>query len=46
VLDHYDAQEYLGNRLEKMGVMKELRRQGWKSTETIRIGETEVELEG
>ena len=46
VLDHYDAQEYLGHRLEKMGVTKELRRQGWKSTEMIRIGEIEVELEG
>jgi len=46
VLDSYDAQEYLGNRLEKMGVMKELRRQGWTSAEAIRIGEIELELEG
>jgi hypothetical protein len=36
----------LGNRLEKMGVMKELRRQGWTSAEPIRIGEIKLELEG
>lgn len=46
VLDSFDAQEYLGNRLEKMGVLKELRRQGWAKTETVRIGEIELELEG
>jgi GTP-binding protein len=46
VLDSFDAQEYLGNRLEKMGVLKELRRQGWTKAETVRIGEIELELEG
>jgi GTPase len=46
VLDHYDAQEYLGNRLEKMGVLKELRRQGLSESEIVRIGEIELELEG
>ena len=46
VLDSYDAQEYLGNRLEKMGVLKEMRRQGWTNNETVRIGEIELELEG
>lgn len=46
VLDSYDAQEYLGTRLDKMGVLKELRRQGWTGTETVRIGEIELELEG
>ncbi|MBU1049027.1 GTPase ObgE [Candidatus Bipolaricaulota bacterium] len=46
VLDSFDAQEYLGNRLEKMGVLKELRKQGWTGTEMIRIGEIELELEG
>ncbi|MCK4570868.1 GTPase ObgE [Candidatus Bipolaricaulota bacterium] len=46
VLDSYDAQEYLGLRLDKMGVLKELRRQGLTDTETVRIGEIELELEG
>jgi GTP-binding protein len=46
VLDSFDAQEYLGNRLEKMGVLKELRKQGWTGSEMIRIGEIELELEG
>ncbi len=46
VLDSQDAQEYLGDRLEKMGVLKELRRQGLSQGETVRIGEIELELEG
>lgn len=46
VLDHQDAQEYLGDRLEKMGVLKELRKQGMSDGETVRIGEIELELEG
>jgi GTP-binding protein len=46
VLDSQDAQEYLGVRLEKMGVLKELRRQGFTEGETVRIGEIELELEG
>ncbi|MFC2079343.1 Obg family GTPase CgtA [Candidatus Bipolaricaulota bacterium] len=45
VLDSRDAQEYLGDRLEKMGVMKELRRNGLAEGETVRIGEIELELE-
>ena len=45
VLDSQDAQEYLGNRLEKMGILKELRRQGLTDGETVRIGEIELELE-
>jgi GTP-binding protein len=46
VLDSQDAQEYLGDRLEKMGVLKELRRQGLTEGEVVRIGEIELELEG
>jgi GTPase len=46
VLDSRDAQEYLGDRLEKMGVLKELRRQGLAPGQTVRIGELELELEG
>jgi len=46
VLDSQDAQEYLGDRLEKMGVMRELRRQGLTNSETVLIGEIELELEG
>jgi Obg family GTPase CgtA-like protein len=46
VLDSQDAQEYLGDRLEKMGVLKELRRQGLTNSEMVRIGEIELELEG
>jgi GTPase len=45
VLDSVDAQEYLGNRLEKMGVLKELRRQGLVRGEMVRFGEIELELE-
>jgi len=46
VLDSRDAQEYLGDRLEKMGVFKELRRKGFENGDTIRIGEIELEFEG
>ena len=46
VLDSEDAQQYLGNRLEKMGVLRELRRQGLRDGEIVRIGEIELELEG
>lgn len=46
VLDSFDAQEYLGIRLDKMGVLKELRKKGWTGSETVRIGEIELELEG
>ena len=46
VLDSQDAQAYLGDRLEKMGVLKELRRQGFADGEMVRIGEIDLELEG
>jgi GTP-binding protein len=44
VLDSFDAQQYLGDRLEKMGVMKELRRHGWTEGDMVLIGEIELEL--
>ena len=46
VLDSQDAQAYLGDRLEKMGVLKELRRQGLTDGEMVRIGEIDLELQG
>jgi len=46
VLDSRDAMEYLTDRLEKMGVMKGLRKQGFKTGDTILIAEAEFELEG
>jgi len=46
VLDSRDAMEYLSDRLEKMGVIKELRRQGFATGDAVRIGEAEFELEG
>ncbi len=46
VLDSEDAQQYLGDRLTKMGVLRELKRQGLREGEIVRIGETELELEG
>ncbi len=46
VLDSRDAMEYLTDRLEKMGVIKELRRRGFTPSDTVRIGEAEFELEG
>jgi len=46
VLDHRDAQEYLGDRLEKMGVFRELRRNGFEDGDIIRIGTVELEFEG
>jgi len=46
VLDSRDAMEYLTDRLEKMGVMKELRRRGFSSGDAVRIGEAEFELDG
>jgi len=46
VLDSRDAMEYLSDRLEKMGVMKELRKRGFTAGDTVRIGEAEFELEG
>ena len=46
VLDSRDAVEYLSDRLEKMGVLKELRKRGYASGDTVRIGEETFELEG
>jgi len=45
-LNSRDALEYLTDRLEKMGVLKELRRQGFSDGDTVRIGEVDFELEG
>lgn len=45
ILDSHDAQKYLGDRLEKMGVLKELRRHGLIHGETVRIGEIDLELD-
>jgi len=46
VLDSDDAVEYLNDRLEKMGVLKELRRQGFAPGDAVRIGEVELEVGG
>ncbi len=46
VLDSRDAMEYLSDRLEKMGVMKELRKRGFAEGAAVRIGEAEFELDG
>ena len=45
VLDSRDAQEYLSNRLERMGVLRELGRQGFTPGDPLRIGGVELELE-
>jgi GTP-binding protein len=45
VLDSKDAQVYLSNRLEKMGVMRELERMGFTPENSIKIGGIELELE-
>lgn len=45
VLDSDDAWEYLGNRLERMGVIKELQRAGAKTGDAIRIANVEFEFE-
>ncbi len=45
VLDSRDAQEYLNNRLERMGVLRELDRQGFTPGDPLRIGGVELELE-
>ncbi|MGB2982247.1 MAG: GTPase ObgE [Candidatus Bipolaricaulia bacterium] len=46
ILNSHDALEYLTDRLERMGVLKELRRSGFKPGDSVRIGEVEFELEG
>ena len=45
VLDSRDALEYLADRLAKMGVLRELRRRGFSSGDTVNIGGIELELE-
>lgn len=44
VLSTRDAPEYLTDRLEKMGVLKELRRIGYRDGDPLRIGEVRVDL--
>jgi GTP-binding protein len=45
VLTSRDAEEYLADRLEKMGVTKELRRLGYHAGDAVRIGEVKLEFE-
>ena len=45
VLDSYDAQEYLSDRLERMGVFRELGRHGFTAGDPLRIGGVELELD-
>ncbi len=44
VLDSEDAWEYLGGRLEKMGVVRELVRRGIAEGDLLRIGDVELEF--
>jgi hypothetical protein len=44
VLSTRDASEYLADRLEKMGALKELRRLGYQDGDPLRIGEVRVDL--
>jgi GTP-binding protein len=46
ILNSDDALEYLSDTLDKMGVLKELRRRGFSAGDTVRIGEVELELAG
>jgi len=46
VLDSRDAMEYLGKRLEKMGVVRELKKQGFSTGDVVTIGGIDLELEG
>lgn len=45
-MESRDAPAYFTERLERMGVMRELRRQGFQPGDPIRIGGVEFELEG
>lgn len=45
VLTSWDAEAYLIDRLNKMGVMKELRRLGYQPGAPVRIGEVKLEFE-
>jgi len=44
VLDSRDAREYLGSRLKKMGVVRELVRRGIVEGDLLRIGDVELEF--
>jgi len=44
VLDSRDAREYLGSRLKKMGVVRELVRRGIVEGDLLRIGDAELEF--
>ena len=44
VLSTRDAPEYLADRLERMGALKELRRLGYHDGDSLRIGEVRVDL--
>jgi len=44
-MESRDAPSYFTERLEKMGVMRELRRQGFQPGDPVRIGGVEFELE-
>jgi len=44
-LEERDAQEYLYERLEALGVMAELRRQGLRPGDVIKLGEHELVYE-
>ena len=46
VLDSPDAQQYLAERLERMGVLRELRSLGLQAGATVRIGGVELEFAG
>ncbi len=45
-MESRDAPGYLTERLERMGVMRELRRRGFQPGDPVRIGGVEFELEG
>lgn len=44
VLDSRDAWDYLSERLERMGVLRELSRRGFSNGDCLRIGDVELEL--
>ncbi|RLE33319.1 GTPase CgtA, partial [Candidatus Acetothermia bacterium] len=45
-MESRDAPRYFTERLERMGIMRELRRQGFQPGDPVRIGGVEFELEG
>lgn len=46
ILNSIDSLAYFTERLEKMGVLRALRREGFKAGDSVRIGKEEFELEG